>query len=161
MKKDGTCRGMACIYLWRFKSTKTGRKYFVEVESYENHIYAIKFYPREKMWSRDRYSYLTNDFEPRRIILTCIMIMKHYFEMDSKSSFAFVGAHGSDESLSNTKRFRLYSRMMSIYIGDKNFYHFADVERSAYVIARRSLVDSGELTINHINNYFETLYLFD
>lgn len=64
--------GMERIDLWRFKSLKTGKTYLVDVEVYERHIYGIKFYLKSQAHKADRFSYNTNDYEPRRIVLTCI-----------------------------------------------------------------------------------------
>ena len=88
MRKHPMCNGMLHIDLWRFKSMKSGKVYLVDVEIYEKHIYGIKFYLKSQAHLKNRYKFLTNDFEPRRIVLSCIYIMKHYYEIDVHSSFA-------------------------------------------------------------------------
>ena len=80
MRKAPTCKGMRHIDLWRFKSMKSGKTYLVDVEAYEKHIYGIKFYLKSQAHLQEKYSFQTNDFEPRRIVLSCIYIMKHYYE---------------------------------------------------------------------------------
>lgn len=76
MRKAPTCKGMRHIDLWRFKSMKSGKTYLVDVEAYEKHIYGIKFYLKSQAHLQEKYSFQTNDFEPRRIVLSCIYIMK-------------------------------------------------------------------------------------
>ena len=61
---------------------KSGKNYLVDVEAYEKHIYGIKFYLKSQAHLQEKYSFQTNDFEPRRIVLSCIYIMKHYYETD-------------------------------------------------------------------------------
>lgn len=67
------------IDLWTFKSLKTNKRYIVEVEGFENEFYGLKFYWKEVEKSKDRYSLLTNDYEPRTIVRSCIEVMLQYF----------------------------------------------------------------------------------
>ena len=64
MRKHPMCNGMLHIDLWRFKSMKSGKVYLVDVEIYEKHIYGIKFYLKSQAHLKNRYKFLTNDFEP-------------------------------------------------------------------------------------------------
>lgn len=161
MKRDSQTTGVRHVDLWHFKSLKSGRMFLVEVEVYTNHIYSIKFYPKNMATSRRRFTFRTEDREPRRIVLTCIQIMKLYLEQDSKGSFAFIGAHEENEPLKNNQRFRFYQRMMDTYIGHLNFVHFADTENSAYVIIRRSEYERGHIDENKIMQFFDQIYIFD
>lgn len=52
------------IDLWTFRSIKSGKRYIVEVEEFEKDFYGLKFYWKGVEKSKDRYSLLTNDFEP-------------------------------------------------------------------------------------------------
>lgn len=161
MRRLASTKGMRGVDLWHFKSTKLGRMYLVEVEEYDNHIYSIKFYPKNMATSSRRFSFLTGDNEPRRIIVTCIRIMKLYFERDSRSSFAFIGAHAVDETIKNNKRFRFYLRMLKIYVSQRTFIHYVDEQRSACVIARRSEVESQRLSIQDVTKFFREIYILD
>ena len=67
------------IDLWTFKSLKTNKRYIVEVEGFENEFYGLKFYWKGVEKSKDRYSLLTNDYEPRTIVRSCIEVMLQYF----------------------------------------------------------------------------------
>lgn len=161
MRRKPVCKGMIRIDQWRFQSEKTGRKYIVDIEVYENHVYSIKFYPKEKANSKNKYSCLTGDFEPRRIVLTCIYILKTYIESDSKSSFAFVGAHSEGEVQELNKRYRFYSRMMNTYVGETLFEHYSDDCKGAYLLARKQEIINANLSIDSINQFFEEVYLFE
>lgn len=81
------------IDLWSFKSKKSNKRYIVEVEKFSNHFLGLKFYWKGVVNSKDRYSLLTNDFEPRTIVMSCVYIMLDYFRKDHCASFGFVAAN--------------------------------------------------------------------
>lgn len=80
------------IDLWHFKSTKSNKRYIVEIEKFSSHFLGIKFYWKGVADSKIRYSILTNDNEPRTIVLSCIHIMMEYWNKDRLASFGFVAA---------------------------------------------------------------------
>lgn len=160
MKKDCGGTGKVCTDLWRFKSIKSGKGYLAEVEQYERHVYAIKFYLKSQAHLDDRYSFKTNDFEPRRIVLTCIQIMHHYAMNDKQSSFVFVGSSSENESEFCNKRFRFYRRMMMSYFGFNTFMHFYDESVSGYLLARNTEVANGSISPEYIADFFRNLYDF-
>lgn len=106
-----TCR---IIDLWGFRSTKSNKRYIVEVEKFSNHFLGLKFYWKGVVDSKDRYSLLTNDYEPRTIVMSCIYIMLDYFDKDRCSSFGFVAAPDINDTEREdgvpNKRFRFYRR---------------------------------------------------
>ena len=63
------------IDLWTFKSEKTNKRYIVEVEEFENEFLGLKFYWKGVEKSKDRYSLLTNDYEPRTVVRSCVEVM--------------------------------------------------------------------------------------
>lgn len=73
--------------LYSFDSPRTHRTYWVWVEVYEDHFYAVKFHLKEHRNSSRKYQLLTGLNEVRPIINTCILILKsiadevfeHYF----------------------------------------------------------------------------------
>ena len=144
--------------LWHFVSEKSRRKYNVLVEQYQEHTYAVKFYPRA--WKNDvmRYSKLTGDGEPRTIVLTIIHIMLHYAREDSKSSFLFFGSASEGECETNTKRFRFYSRIMREYFDSTTFVHKDNIAKSLYMMLRRTEMESGELQESDIIEFIDTQY---
>ena len=78
--KDHT--SLRIVDLWTFKSTKSNKRYIVEVEGFEHEFYGIKFYWKGVQKSNDRYSLLTNDYEPRTIVRSCIEVMLDYYRRD-------------------------------------------------------------------------------
>lgn len=108
---------------------------------------------------KGRYSYQTNDFEPRRIVLSCIYVMKHYHDTDERSSFAFVGANSEGEGVECTKRFRFYRRMMNTYFGRKTFEHLVDEKNSAYLMLRRCEVQRNNLSVKEVEDFFKHIYM--
>ena len=91
-REQGDNEGIEYIDLYHFKSTKSHLWYIVRVEYYTCHIYGVKFYPKNFRLSPDKYRLMTNTFEPRRIINTCINVMLQVYDKDSKASFGFIGA---------------------------------------------------------------------
>lgn len=75
------------VDVYHFKSLKSNLWYIVRVECYPFHMYAIKFYPKKFELSPDKYRLLTNTFEPRTIVNTCINIMMDVYESDGRTSF--------------------------------------------------------------------------
>ena len=128
---------------------KSGKVYLVDVEIYEKHIYGIKFYLKSQAHLKNRYKFLTNDFEPRRIVLSCIYIMKHYYEIDVHSSFAFIGANSAGEDMKCTKRFRFY----------RIFEHRVDEKNSAYLMLRKTEIQKNSSLIKEIEDFFKGIYM--
>lgn len=60
------------VDLWTFKSAKSNKRYIVEVEKFTNHFLGLKFYWKGVANSKLRYSLLTNDYEPRTIVMSCV-----------------------------------------------------------------------------------------
>lgn len=87
------------IDLWTFKSTKSNKRYIIEVEGFENEFFGIKFYWKGVEKSKDRYSILTNDYEPRTIIRSCIEVMLEYYRKNSLVSFGFVAAKDLEKDI--------------------------------------------------------------
>lgn len=122
------------IDLWTFKSLKTNKRYIVEVEGFENEFYGLKFYWKGVEKSKDRYSLLTNDYEPRTIVRSCIEVMLQYFRKNPLVSFGFVAAPDLDKDIkgkrvdkkSGSRRFKFYQRMMINLFGPETFHQVSD-----------------------------------
>lgn len=73
---------------------------------------------------------LTNDYEPRIIIRSCIEVMLEYYRRNSLVSFGFVAANDLEKDIKGKKinlsggsrRFRFYQRMMVNLFGPETFY---------------------------------------
>ncbi len=158
-KDSGTLR---IIDLWKFRSEKSNKWYIVEVEHFASHFYGLKFYWKGVAESRDRYSLLTNDYEPRTIVLSCIAVMLQYYQSDAKASFGFVGAHDLIEKAfedSPNKRFRFYRRMMLTFLSNDKFLQMKDVKNSMYLIVNKKMLESGRVSLSQIETEISNLYV--
>ena len=149
------------IDIWSFKSLKSNKRYIVEVEYFSMNFLGLKFYWKGVANSPDRYSYLTNDYEPRIIVMTCISIMLKYYHSDHLISFGFVAA--DDLNMPRVKgepnkRFRFYRRMMLTVFGEQTFVQAYDLENSVYLLINRTMFEDGKITINEIEKEISRLY---
>lgn len=144
--------------LYRFKSKKSKLFYFVRVEKYPHNMYAVKFYLKNHRYSDRKYQLLTNTNEPRRIINTCINIMLSIYNSNSSASFGFIGSNSEGESISNTKRYRVYSRITATYFSDALFEHVENIERSVYMLINKTELGRTPDLLNKIQDVFMDLY---
>ena len=101
---------------------------------------------------------MTNLYEARPVINTCIAIMQTIGKDDSRSSFGFIGSNMEDESEVNTKRFRVYRRFMATYFNEDHFVHMFNVKKSTYVMIRRSELVANPSLINELDERFQQMY---
>lgn len=149
------------VDLWKFRSEKSHKWYIVEVERFSNHFLGLKFYWKGVAASKERYSMLTNDHEPRKIVMSCIMIMLHYFNEDNCTSFGFVAApdlncNGRNEC--TNKRFRFYRRMMLSLFSSDHFIQVSDADSSIYLLVNKNMLESGKISLSQIEQEISRLY---
>ena len=155
--------------LWTFKSTKSNKRYIVEVEGFDHEFYGLKFYWKGVELSKERYSLLTNDFEPRKIVRSCIEVMLEYYRANKLVSFGFVAApdlekdiEGKNLDLSNgSRRFLFYKRMMVNLFGGETFYHISDTTHTIYLMINNFQLSNGLITIDEIAEKINQTYLGD
>lgn len=152
------------ISLWKFKSTKSNKWYIIEVEEFPYHFYGVKFYYKGVSSSKKRYSLLTCDYEPRTIVMSCINVMRKYYEGDSRASFCFVAANdlhsesGDNNERNPNKRFRFYRRMMLTLFSPDIFKQYADVEKSVYMLINNDMLKKGDVSIQGIEKEINNMY---
>lgn len=149
------------IDIWSFKSKKSNKRYIVEVEKFTNHFLGLKFYWKGVTNSKNRYSLLTNDYEPRTIVMSCVYIMLEYFRKDRCASFGFVAANdlnSPEKSDTPNKRFRFYRRMMLSIFGSQTFVQGYDERNSIYLIINREMLERNEISIRQIETEISRLY---
>lgn len=149
------------IDLWVFKSAKSNKRYIVEVEKFSNHFLGLKFYWKGVADSKDRYSLLTNDYEPRTIVMSCVYIMLEYFRKDDCASFGFVAANDinhSNKIIHPNKRFRFYRRMMLSIFGTETFAQGYDIRNSIYLLINKRMLRQDTVSINQIEDEISKLY---
>lgn len=156
LMRNGT--GEVPVLLYHFRSTRTNQWYIVRVEEYPNSFYGIKFYLKADSLSPHKYNRLTGLNEPRAVINTCIAILLELEKQYPHSSFGFIGANLEGESNAETKRFRVYRRILTTYFSEEIFYHYQIVEQSAYAMIRRTELDSNPQLIEKISTYFSDNY---
>lgn len=157
------------IDLWTFRSAKSHKRYIVEVEGFENEFYGLKFYWKGVEKSKNRYSILTGDYEPRIIVRSCIEVMLEYYRRNKLVSFGFVAAPDLDEDIKNKKRrpctgsrrFWFYQRMMINLFGPRTFRQVADTTHTIYLMINASRLDNGTLTVKDIERRLNQTYRGD
>ena len=147
-------------WLYTFKSTKSHQWYWAWVEVYENHFYAIKFHLKTHKYSSHKYNIMTGLWEARPVINTCMYIMLDIARKDPRSSFGFIGANTEGESTIFTKRFKVYSRIVATYFTKEVFEHKMIIEKSAYMLVRRSELEANPGLVDELNQKFKILYDF-
>ncbi|MBD5364967.1 MAG: hypothetical protein HDR79_08495 [Bacteroides sp.] len=151
--------------IWAFKSSRSKKRYIVEVEGYEHEFYGLKFYWKGVEKSKNRYSLLTNDYEPRRIIRSCIEIMLDYFRRNEFSSFGFIAAPDLAKDIvdkpvpNGNRRFGFYKKLMLRLFGDNVFLHCADISNKFYLMVNRKQLNSGKITLNKIEQRINETYM--
>lgn len=155
---------------YTFKSFKSGKTYHVHVEIHPNHFYGVKYHLKEHKNNPNKYNIQTNLYEARQILFTCIRIMLDVNDKDICSSFGFIGSNTilsmgaegdfekTDEPKSNTKRFRVYRRLMMTFFDERTFEHFDNEEYSAYMLVRQSELATNPNLITEISKYFSDQY---
>ena len=149
------------IDLWSFKSEKSNKRYIVEVERFSFNFVGLKFYWKGVANSKLRYSLLTNDYEPRTIVMSCIMIMMRYYERIPIISFGFVAAEDlacSGKSKESNRRFSFYKRMMLTMFGPATFIQAYDVNKSLYMLINKKSYDRGNVNLGDIEREISKLY---
>ncbi len=155
--------------LWTFRSAKSNKRYIVEVEGFEHEFYGLKFYWKGVESSKNRYSLLTNDYEPRKIIRSCIEVMLEYYRANKLVSFGFVAApdldcdiKGKKIDLSNgSRRFLFYQRMMTNLFGTDTFFQVSDTTHTIYLMINNIMLSKGLVTIEKITERINQTYLGD
>ncbi len=150
--------------IWRFKSTKSNKIYYIEMEHFSDNLIAVKFYYRGVRLSENRYSIMTNDNEPRRIVYSCFELMRRYYLKDNTISFGFVAASDIDpikKEKPGNRRFRFYRTLVNNYFGTKAFAHLHDGNERLYLLLNRQQIQNGKLTVEHISEIINKLYECD
>ena len=119
---DGPQGFMLFKELYSFKSPKSNQTYWVWIEVYKHHFYAVKFHLKAHRDSDKKYNVMTGLNEARECIYTCMAIMNEVAKKDSQASFGFIGANRIGESEDNTSRFRVY-RLSLIHISEPTRLH--------------------------------------
>lgn len=156
--------------LYRFKSDISGRKYLVHVEIHPKHFYGVKFHLKDDTNCKEKYNRLTGLNEVRPLVRTCMAIMLDIHNQDSRSSFGFIGSNIISEKITkngksylhentiNTKRYRVYKRLMLTYFSDEIFLHLVEESKSTYMMIRKTELNLNPSLVKEISDYFTHNY---
>lgn len=144
--------------LYTFKSPKSHQWYWVWVEVYDSNFYAIKFHLKAHRHSDNKYNLLTGFNEVRPVINTCIAIMLEIYKGNPHASFGFIGANMQNESIVNTKRFRVYRRLMATYFNENSFEHFFNIKKSTYIMISKKELEANSNFLDELEVKFSRMY---
>lgn len=144
--------------LYSFKSPKSHQTYWVWVEVYQEHFYAVKFHLKNHRGSDKKYNVMTGLWEARQCIQTCMAIMDEIADKDPTASFGFIGANMINESEVYTKRFRVYERYMTSYFSNSEYVHVVNYQKSAYMLINRKQMDVTPNLVDKLVEGFKTLF---
>lgn len=156
LESDNT---LQMVSYYRFRSGKSKLFYLVRIEVYKEHVYGVKFFLKQMLDSPKKYSHLTNTFEPRTIIYSIFRLMLAIFAKDSQASFMFIGNPDEDGNKENTRRFRLYCRLVSSKISDRHFKHLITEKYSLYILANRSRMSDNPFFAEQLINEFVNRFI--
>lgn len=143
------------LHIYTFKSPKY--KYNVHIEEYEYDFYLISFFPKLNkdfyikqanlgvMGSPhyDEYSYLTKENIPLQILSLLVSEMKNILKEKPYASFGYFGAAdyktGEEDDLFNTKRVRIYNKMLEDELNDTHEV-FSDPTFSGSVVINKEVL---------------------
>lgn len=146
------------VMVYHFRSTRTKKWYIVRIEQYPDEFFGIKFYLKDDRLNPHKYNRLTGLNEPRPVIYTCIAILMELAEKKPNASFGFIGANMPGENENETKRFRVYRRILTTYFSEETYLHYQIIEKSAYALIRRSVLENNPGIIQDISTYFSDNY---
>lgn len=155
------------VDLWTFRSDKSHKRYIVEVEEFEKDFFGLKFYWKGVESSKNRYSLLTHDYEPRIIVRSCIEVMLDYYRRNPEVSFGFVAAPDLESDVrgkrqneeEGSRRFRFYQRMMITLFGPATFRQLSDRTKTIYLMVNNRRLEDGTLTIKEVEQTLNRMFI--
>jgi hypothetical protein len=150
---DGTMNFVRHTYT--FKSTRSNQTYIIEVDEFEDYLlFVVKFYLKAHRYSDKKFNLHTKYQEAPSCISTCINLMVDLYKENPFRSFAFIGASSEGEKSENTKRFRLYKRVMEAIFSPITFKHFQHPKSSAYLLLNKIYADNNPTIRDDIEVFF-------
>lgn len=150
------------LHIYTFKS-KHNIKYIVNVEEYEHSVYILKFHTKNASYSAKKYTMLTNKYDSRKIISTCINIGLEIYKENKLASFGFIGSPTIKEikrnkKLENTKRFKVYSNFATFFFSPDNFNHLTNKSFSSYLLINKNKLNDISDFSSIIISMFTEIY---
>jgi hypothetical protein len=143
-KKVRDSSGHLSTHIFTFRSDQNGLKYVINIEEYDEELFAIKFYPKCLKRSDYRYNKIINKGDVINVLMTCVSIVPHILSKNKNASFGFVGSRTIDsrrvfvESYNENKRYRIYSELIKQVIGGRTFVHIEYEKISGYLLINKN-----------------------
>ncbi|MGI4873943.1 MAG: hypothetical protein ACRYFX_22515 [Janthinobacterium lividum] len=140
------------IYKFFMHSPSSRRKYLVEVHAYSDYLYTVDFYA--KVHNVNRYRLRTNQHAAGKLGATVLAIIAGIIRDDPQACFGFIAAAMLHEtSDANTKRFRLYTRMLELKVDPARYKVEAFRETSTIFVVPVGIVSQPILLQQLIDRY--------
>ena len=85
-------------------------------------------------------------------------IMFLLYKENPRASFGFIGANCENESQENTKRYRVYNKIVATQVSENIFKHVENMEKSAYMLINRGELEEYPDLVEEIERTFQELY---
>lgn len=132
------------VSYYRFRSSKSNLFYLVRLEVYNSHVYGVKFFLKNMLNSPRKYYHLTNTYEPRVIVYSIFQLMFQILQKDPLATFLFIGNPDEGQrSYYNTRRYRLYCKLVENKISDTYFKHIRTDKYSLYILANKRQIEDN------------------
>jgi len=145
-------------YSFRGSEKNGNKRYVVIAEEYSYFVFIVKFYLQEHKSCEHKFNRLTGLNECSRVLATVSVILRELLQQNPYCSFGFVGSNSIGEEKNNTKRFKLYSRVISNFVSPVLFEHRFIRSKSAYIVLNRN--NQEENLLDKIQEQFNRLYSF-
>ena len=152
-EKGGT---LVCTHHCTFR-TRKNRRYAVQVEQCQHHVYVLQHYPLSHKNSPNKFRVLTHDGDAFRILTICFQIFLDIYRRDPLASAGFIGEALVGEHEVNTKRFRVYMQSVLTFANPDHFTHHPALEASAYFLENKANPEPN-LT-QQVEQMFHLLYI--
>lgn len=158
--------GHNSTHIFTFQSQSNGLKYVINVEEYNEDLYAIKFYPKCLRKSDFKYNKIINKGDVINVLMTCASVIPYFLAINSNASFGFVGSRTINsetytfvENYIDNKRYRIYSYLIKEVIGDKTFVHIEYENISGYLLIN---INSNDILTkeSNIKTMLNEIYTF-
>lgn len=129
-------KGFVKDHIFTFTNAKKER-FQANLHEYDIGLFAVKFYAKKHRYSRDRFSLKTNNGDAITVLKTMVAIILYALKQYPNHSFCFIGNASDGESVNQTKRFKVYKKLMQRYFSPNNFSHNNNPEISFYSMINR------------------------
>lgn len=132
---------------------KGNHRYLIRVEEYRYDFFAVKFHLKAHTDSKNKYRLVTDYRDMQGCVRTCINVMLEIAAKNQLASFGYIGANSMEEVKENTKRFRIYNRVMQNFFLPANFAHHFLKTESTYLLLRKNNLEKHSAIFEMAKEY--------